>query len=252
MSITLPNLLAVAEDAARQAGAKLKAAFGETVTINESSQHDIKIELDVQTQTFLNEFVLAAFPDHTVLGEESGSGNEGQGYEWIIDPIDGTVNFTVGIPHFCVSIACRLNGKGLVGVIYDPMRDECFTAMVGGGTKLNGKPIHASTRANLSECILSCGFSKSPETVKKCLELYQFYGPRTRKLRAMGSAALYLAYVAAGRIDAYIEQGIKTWDIAAGQILVEEAGGKVEMRPLAEKHHFHIKAWNGVVDLPMA
>jgi myo-inositol-1(or 4)-monophosphatase len=88
--------------------------------------------------------------------------------------------------------------------------------------------------------------------VKKCLELYQFYGPRTRKLRAMGSAALYLAYVSAGRIDAYIEQGIKTWDIAAGQLLVEEAGGKVEMRPLAEKHHFHIKAWNGVVELPMA
>jgi myo-inositol-1(or 4)-monophosphatase len=250
MSEMLP-ILAVAQTAAREAGALIRRHCGTEVVVNESHHHDLKIQLDVDTQTLLEKTILGAFPGHAILGEEGGSGSAGQGSEWILDPIDGTVNLAYGLPHFCVSIAYRMDGVTQAGVIYDPMRDECFHALRGQGAFCNGKPIRASRRAKLEEGILALGFSKSAESVEKCLELYQFYARRARKLRAMGSAALDMAYIASGRIDAYIEQGIKIWDIAAGQLILEEAGGQVVLTARSEPHHFHIKAWNGVMDLPM-
>lgn len=250
-SIPHSVLLAVAERTAFAAGRLIRAGFGGEVVVNESSQHDIKIELDSQTQRLIEAMLWEAFPDHAILGEEGGEGTTGQRYEWIVDPIDGTVNFSYGIPHFCVSIACRDEGRTVAGLVYDPMREEMFTAMKGQGAFLNGKKISASTRSEMGEMILSLGFSKSGETVKKCLELYQYYGPRSRKLRAMGAAALDLAYIASGRIDAYIEQGIKIWDVAAGNLILEEAGGRVVLTPLKEKHHFHIVASNGRLEFPL-
>lgn len=244
-------ILSVAETAAREAGALIRSHCGSEVVVNESHHHDLKIQLDVDTQALLEKTILGAFPDHAILGEEGGSGSEGRGSEWILDPIDGTVNLAYGLPHFCVSIAYRIEGRTELGVIYDPMRDECFRAVRGGGAYCNGRPIRVSGRRKLEEGILALGFSKSAESVEKCLELYQFYARRARKLRAMGSAALDMAYIASGRIDAYIEQGIKIWDIAAGQLILEEAGGKVILTPKAEPHHFHIKSWNGVMDLPL-
>jgi myo-inositol-1(or 4)-monophosphatase len=245
------QILDVAQSAAREAGALIRRHCGTEVVVNESHHHDLKIQLDVDTQALLEKTILGAFPGHAILGEEGGSGSSGRGSEWILDPIDGTVNLAYGLPHFCVSIAYRMDGMTQVGVIYDPMRDECFHALRGQGAFCNGRPIRASRREKLEEGILALGFSKSAESVEKCLELYQFYARRARKLRAMGSAALDMAYIASGRIDAYIEQGIKIWDIAAGQLILEEAGGKVVLTPRNEPHHFHIKAWNGVMDLPM-
>jgi myo-inositol-1(or 4)-monophosphatase len=244
-------ILDVAQSAAREAGALIRRHCGTEVVVNESHHHDLKIQLDVDTQALLEKTILGAFPGHAILGEEGGRGSSGRGSEWILDPIDGTVNLAYGLPHFCVSIAYRMDGMTQVGVIYDPMRDECFHALRGEGAFCNGRPIRASRREKLEEGILALGFSKSAESVEKCLELYQFYARRARKLRAMGSAALDMAYIASGRIDAYIEQGIKIWDIAAGQLILEEAGGKVVLIPRNEPHHFHIKAWNGVMDLPM-
>jgi myo-inositol-1(or 4)-monophosphatase len=250
----MPNhdeLVVVAESAARKAGAHIRSQFGTVLQVNEAHHHDLKIQLDVDTQGLLERHILGAFPEHAILGEEGGEGSGGHAGEWILDPIDGTVNLAYGIPHFCVSIAYREEGEVKLGVVYDPMRDELFRGMRGGGAFLNGARIRVSGRTKLEEGILALGFSKSAESVEKCLELYQFYARRARKLRAMGSAALDMAYIAAGRIDAYIEQGIKIWDIAAGQVLLEEAGGKVQLTPRVDAHHFHIKAWNGAIDLPL-
>ena len=249
MKPDLDLLLVTARDAALRAGASLREGFGSEVVVNESHHHDLKIQLDVDTQALLTRSILSVFPEHQILGEEGGEGSGGSGYEWILDPIDGTVNLAYGIPHFCVSVACRLDDEILVGVIYDPMRNELFEAARGSGARLNGKTIHASQRTKIEEAIMALGFSKSADSIEKCLEMYQHYARRARKLRAMGSAALDMAYIASGRLDAYIEQGIKIWDIAAGQIILEEAGGKIDLTPRDEPHHYHICAWNGLLEL---
>jgi len=239
----------VVEVIARRAGSHLLSAMRHELQVNEATQHDLKIQLDVETQNLIEAELRAFFPGHHILGEEGGSGNDGKGIEWIIDPIDGTVNLVYGIPHFCVSIGCRIDGQYQLGVIYDPSRDECFTAVRGMGAFLNGNSIRVSVRKNLSEAILSLGFSKSSAYVKTSLDLVAFYSSRVRKLRALGSAALDMAYVAAGRMDGYIEQGIRSWDIAAGVVLIEEAGGKVVLTPHAERESFHIVASNGTIPL---
>lgn len=170
-------------------------------------------------------------------------------YEWVVDPIDGTVNLFYGIPHYAVSVACRLDGRTLAGAIYDPNRDEMFSAHAGGGSTCNGRPIHVAKRVDLKEAILALGFSKGKATIRKCLDLYHHYGERVRKLRAMGSAALDLAYVASGRLDAYIEQGVSLWDVAAGALLVEEAGGQVRISPGEPAGKIHLVASNGRIPL---
>ncbi len=240
-----------AQEVARAAGKRIAMAAQGELQINEETHHDLKIQLDVDTQNFIESELLGAFPESHLLGEEGGSGNDGKGVEWIVDPIDGTVNLAYGIPHYCVSIACRVNGELVLGVIYDPGRDECFEAVRGGGARCNGKLIKVSTRQELQQAILSLGFSKTKENVEKCLDLYVHYARNARKLRAMGSAALDMAYIAAGRFDGYIEQGISIWDIAAGKVLIEEAGGVVELNALPGREKFHVKAWNGHIDLPM-
>jgi myo-inositol-1(or 4)-monophosphatase len=248
--IDLNVLFQTAEKAARAAGDRMSQNWQKDLVITEAHHHDLKLELDVQIQELLTNIILSDFPDHTILGEEGGSGSGGKGYEWILDPIDGTVNLAYRIPHFCVSIACRHNDEILIGIVFDPIRNEMFSAIKGQGAFLNKFPIHVSKRNRLEETILALGFSKGMDSIEKCLELYQFYGPRARKLRAMGSAALDMAYIAAGRLDGYIEQGIKIWDIAAGLIILEEAGGKFVLTPRDQPHHYHICAWNGLFEIP--
>jgi myo-inositol-1(or 4)-monophosphatase len=244
-------ILQTAEDAARLAGASLKKVFGEEVVVNEAKHHDLKIQLDKDTQELLTRYILSQFPGHAILGEEGGEGSGGKGVEWILDPIDGTVNLAYGIPHFCISVACRIDGKVAAGAIYDPQRDELFSAANGKGATLNGKKITVSARKNIEETIMAIGFSKTVQSVEKCLELYQYYACRARKLRAMGSAALDLAYIAAGRMDAYIEQSIQIWDIAAGIVILEEAGGRIDLKPIEGKPNvYHACAWNGRLELP--
>lgn len=221
-------MLETATKAARAAGALLKERFGQEVKINQEFLHDVKIQSDLDAQRLIFDTILADFPDHKLIGEEGDCGNPEGEVEWLVDPLDGTMNFAHHIPHFCVSIAARKDGKYLLGVIYDPLRDELFTATDTEPTKLNGVEVHVSTRSSLDKAVMAVGFAKSKESVEHCLKLYEFYGHRARKLRAMGSAALDLAYVAAGRLDAYIEQGVSIWDVAAGSILVEQAGGALD------------------------
>ena len=223
------QMIHTAIQSALAAGELIRSNFGKEVKINESTLHDIKIQTDIDSQDLIYGIISKHHPDHRLIGEEGDAGNPKGETEWIVDPIDGTINFVMGIPHFCVSIAARREGKFLLGVIYDPIRNELFTVEAGGPTYLNGREVRVSPRNKLSDAIMAVGFAKTKESVDHCMALYQHYGHSAKKLRAMGSAALDLAYVSCGRLDAYIEQGVSLWDIAAGWIMVEQAGGKVEV-----------------------
>src|ERR1700743_3888677 len=190
--------------AALAAGDRLRQAFGHALRVTEEFAHDIKIAADKECQDLIYSILLEHFPKTKCLGEEGDSGDLGDPnaeIEWIVDPIDGTMNLAYGIPHFCVSIVAREaeSQRILLGVIYDPLRNELFTAERGSGTYLNGIRQKVSTRNKLSEAVLAVGFAKTQESIDHCLELYSVYGNAARKLRAMGSAALDLAYVARRR-----------------------------------------------------
>jgi myo-inositol-1(or 4)-monophosphatase len=230
----------------------LRHSFEQPLVVNSSEAHDIKLEIDVRTQDLITTSLLEKFPQHALYGEEGIVGDQGSDHQWVVDPLDGTVNFFYGIPHFCVSIALRYLGEIIVGVIYDPIRDELWKAQKGEQPTLNGKAFRVSDRADLRECVVSVGMSKTGVTIAAGLPLLQDMVHRARKCRLMGSAALDMAYVACGRFDAYIEQGISLWDIAAGWILVETAGGIVDMKPRTDmKDKYSIVASNGVVDLKL-
>ena len=246
----MTHYLDAAIDAARAAGQLLRHNFQQPLRINSAEAHDIKLEIDVRAQELITESLLKKFPEHALYGEEGIVGDQTSDHQWVVDPLDGTVNYFYGIPHFCVSIALRFKGEIIVGVIYDPIREEIWTAQKGAEPTLNGKPFRVSERADLAEAVISVGLSKTGATIDAGLPLLQAMVYRARKCRLMGSAALDMAYVACGRFDAYIEQGISLWDIAAGWILVETAGGTVEMKPRADmKDKYSIVASNGVIDL---
>ena len=239
-----------AEHAARAAGDLLRSAFSQPRRVNSAEAHDIKLAIDVETQDLITRLLLGEFTQHSLYGEEGVVGDQGSEHQWVVDPLDGTVNFFYGIPHFCVSIALRWKNEIIVGVIYDPIRDELWAGQKGEAPKLNGQPFHVSDRADLAECVVSVGLSKTGQTIADALPHLQDMARRARKCRLLGSAALDMAYVACGRLDAYIEQGISLWDIAAGWILVETAGGMVDMRPRTDiKDRYAVVASNGVVDL---
>ena len=246
----MTHYLEVAIDAARAAGALLRQHFGQPLRVNAREAHDIKLEIDIQSQTLITDILLKEFPQHALYGEEGIVGDQSAEYQWVVDPIDGTVNFFYGIPHFCISIALRYKGEIIVGVIYDPMRDELWSGEKGEAPTVNGKAFRVSGRADVSEAVVSVGLSKTGATIAAGLPLLQDLVHRARKCRLMGSAALDMAYVACGRLDAYIEQGISLWDIAAGWLLIETAGGKVDLQPRADmKDKYSVIASNGVVNL---
>ena len=200
--------------------------------------HDIKLELDVRCQKTIEKVLGAAFPQIPLLGEEGSSGDFNAAYRWVVDPIDGTVNYFFGMPHAAVSIALqaaeRASHVTLLGVIYDPFTDELFTATRGGKTKLNGKVVHVSNRAKVNDAVVAMGFSKSRENLEKSLPHLNRLARQAKKIRIMGSAALELAYVSCGRLDAYIERTINIWDIAAGGLMVERSGGEMYLKTLPD------------------
>jgi myo-inositol-1(or 4)-monophosphatase len=239
-----------AEKAARAAGELLRQNFHRPLRVNAAEAHDIKLAIDVEAQNLITTLLLEEFPQHALYGEEGIVGDQSSEYQWVVDPLDGTVNYFYRIPHFCVSIALRFKGEIIVGVIYDPVRDEMWSGQKGEKPTLNGKDFRVSDRADLGEAVVSVGLSKTSEMIKTNLPLLQELIHRVRKCRVLGSAALDMAYVACGRFDAYIEQGISLWDIAAGWILIETAGGKVDLRPRTDiKDKYSIVASNGVIDL---
>lgn len=245
------SYLQVAKQAAQEAGDFLKENFHQEKQVNESSQFDIKIELDVITQKKIEAVILASYPDHAILGEEGIIGSEGSDFEWILDPIDGTVNYYYGIPHFCVSIALREKGELILGVIYDPMVDELWSAEKGGPAYLNDQIITASSRTAMAESIVFVGHGKTGNSLETGVERFGRIAKQVRKMRITGSAALACVYVASGRFDAYVEGRISIWDIAAGLVILEAAGGKVELGEIKEgdDNSFSILAWNGKIPI---
>ncbi|MEI6034859.1 MAG: inositol monophosphatase family protein [Verrucomicrobiae bacterium] len=243
--------LETAEEAARAAGKLLKTHFGHPLKVDENHAHDIKLELDKQSQALIESLILGRFPDHAIYGEEGLRGDQCSEFQWVIDPIDGTVNFFYSIPHFAISIALRQAGEIIAGVIYDPMRDEMWSVVRGGSPTLNGRPIAVSARTDLAEAIVSVGVSKSIDSIVGSLPLFETMVRRAKKCRMMGSASLDIAYVACGRLDAYIEGSISLWDVAAGILLVEGAGGSVKLAPHPEQpDKFSIVATSGKIELP--
>lgn len=236
--------------AAHEAGELLRKNFGAPLDVNAFEAHDIKLDLDVRSQELITRLILDRFPDHAIYGEEGIAGNQASEYQWIVDPIDGTVNYFYGIPHFCISIALRKKEEIIVGVIYDPIRDELWSASEETPAQLNGAPCSVSARTQLSDAILSVGFSKTKTTIDSGLPLLEKMVYRARKCRLMGSAALDMAYVACGRLDAYIEQAVSLWDIAAGKLIVEKAGGQVELKDQPSmKGKISVISSSGKIDL---
>jgi myo-inositol-1(or 4)-monophosphatase len=248
----MKHYLDAAEKAARAAGELLRQNFQQPLRVNSALAHDIKLEIDVQSQELITRLLLEEFPEHALYGEEGIVGDQLGEHQWVVDPLDGTVNYFYGIPHFCISIALRLRGEIIVGVIYDPIREEMWTGQKGESPKLNGHHFRVSDRADLAEAVISVGLAKTGETIDANLPLLREMIHRVRKCRVLGSAALDMAYVACGRFDAYIEQGISLWDIAAGWLLIETAGGTVDLRPREDmKDKYRIVASNGLIDLKL-
>jgi myo-inositol-1(or 4)-monophosphatase len=248
----MKHYLDAAENAASAAGKLLRENFQRRQLVKVFAAHDIKLEIDVQAQELIGKLLLQEFPAHALYGEEGIVGDQSSDHQWIVDPLDGTVNYFYGIPHFCVSIALRLHKEIVVGVIYDSIRGEMWTGQRGEVSKLNETPIHVSDRAELADAVISIGLAKTGETITTNFSLLQQMIHQVRKCRVLGSAALDMAYVACGRFDAYIETGISLWDIAAGSLLVENAGGTVDLRPRENmKDKYSIVASNRLIDLKL-
>ncbi len=235
------NLIAAqkaAVNAARAAGKIMRDNWRAPKRVKLSEAHDVKLELDIRCQKTIEKILGKAFPKIPLLGEEGCSGDINAEYRWVVDPIDGTVNYFFGMPHAAVSIALQQKDSSsyaaLLGVIYDPFTDELWTVMRGGKTKLNGKMVQVSKRAKVGDSVIAMGFSKSSENLEKSLPHLNRLARRAKKIRIMGSAALELAYVASGRLDVYIERTINIWDIAAGGLMVECSGGEMYLKTLAD------------------
>lgn len=223
-------IINIAIEAARAAGVIIVRAMKrmDTVKIAEKRPNDFVTEVDQRVEQEIISIIKKAYPSHGILGEEGGE-IKGDDYQWIIDPIDGTRNFIHGFPHFAVSIAVTYKNKIEHGVIYDPVRQELFSASRGKGAQLNEHRIRVGTRKHLEECLLGTGFAYRHTDKNSPLpgKLLQAMLPICGDVRRAGAATLDLAYVACGRLDGFWEMGLKLWDIAAGILLIKEAGGIV-------------------------
>jgi len=232
--LTPAELRAVAEQAARAAGELLRQRFekgGERATGSKSTPTDLVSEADLAAERAIREIIAAARPGDAILGEEGGETQEGAGLRWIVDPLDGTVNFLFGVPQWCVSVAVHDDDGGLVGVVYDPLREELFAGERGAGPPtLNGVEVRGSERVDLGTALVGTGFAYDSSVRAAQAEVIARLLPRVRDVRRMGSAALDLAWTAAGRYDAFYERGVHIWDIAAGAVLCSAAG--LEVRPI--------------------
>lgn len=229
--------LSVCERAARAGGAVLRDWLGRT-TAQQKGPKDLVTEADFASQRAIRDVVLSAFPEHLFLGEErdqeagdpsakSDSGPGDGAYRWIVDPLDGTLNYARGLPSFAVSVALERGGQLLVGVVYDPLLDECFTALAGGGAFLNGKPIRSSRCTVLAEALVAVSFSSNLPRGSGEIGRFAEVLHAAQAIRRLGSAALNLSYIACGRLDAYFVSSIHLWDVGAGVLLAREAGAVV-------------------------
>jgi len=216
-----------AVELARRAGQVLREGFGRAHRVEHKGEIDLVTEVDRRSEALIVEEIRHRFPNHAILAEEGGGQGVGGKYRWIVDPLDGTTNFAHGYPCISVCLALEYRGELTLGVVYDPLREELFAAERGGGACLNGRPIRVSALSDLSEALLATGFPYDVRRTGSNLELFARFIRRAQAIRRDGSAALDLAYVACGRFDGFWEMKLKPWDLAAGMLLVSEAGGQV-------------------------
>ena len=226
-------MLSMALRATRKAGEIIERALDrvDLIPIEEKGRNDFVSEVDRKSEQEIIYHLKKAYPDHGFLGEESGAtGNQSSDYQWVIDPLDGTTNFLHGIPHFAISLACIFKGNILHGIVYDPVKREEFSATRGKGATLNDRRIRVSNRKSFEGALMGTGIPFNDfglDNIDAYLKCLKEIAGQTAGIRRQGSAALDMAYVAAGRYDGFWEMNLKQWDIAAGILLVKEAGGMV-------------------------
>lgn len=242
--------------AARGVGKLLRANQFSAKKTRDVSEHDIKLELDEEAQDLIQQTLHKHYPGIAMLGEEGISGDPGAQERWVVDPIDGTVNYSYGIPHAAVSIALQERSENpakadysdgyntLLGVVYDPFCGEMWTAVRGESARMNGAPVHVSNRRKLADAVISLGFAKTKKNLEAALPYFTNLVHRARKIRIMGSAALSLTYVASGRFDAYVERGIRLWDVAAGGLIIQCAKGHFWVEPIEGDYAYRMVASN--------
>jgi myo-inositol-1(or 4)-monophosphatase len=248
--VSEPTFLSVAINAAQAASNLHQFYAGSDVDISTKTSHsDLVTEVDKLCEEKLREVILASFPEHAVLGEEGGETQGNATHRWIIDPLDGTLNYAHGFPFYGVSIALEINGVLEVGVVLDSTLNEMFYATKGGGAFCNGTPIRVSSTLHLRQALIATGFSSNPELFQKNVSLLSKVLPRVRAIRRPGSAALVLCYIACGRLDGLWELKLEPWDMAAGLLILQEAGGSIT-GPTGKVHQLSEKtviASNGYV-----
>jgi myo-inositol-1(or 4)-monophosphatase len=246
-----PLFLTTAIEAVVRAGDVMVARAGTDLRVDKKGAIDLVTEVDVAIERMFREMVAERFPDHAVLAEEmGGSLAVPEGPCWVFDPIDGTTNFAHGLPIFCSSIALEMGGVAQVCAVYDPSRKELFTAERGSGAFLNGRPLRVSSAATLIDAMLVTGFPYDVHArLDEIVGLFRAFVGRARAVRRLGSAAIDLCYVAAGRLDGFWERDLNAWDIAGGALLVQEAGGRIttlEGTPFTSRGR-SVLATNGII-----
>jgi len=243
-------LRATAIDAATSTGKLLRTGFGRPQQVDHSLEHDLKLALDRACEEKVLGVLRRNFPGHAVLSEEMGYAPGRDPYVWIVDPLDGTVNYYHGLPHFCTSIAChavqdagaenpgpalpdgRRVGAACVGAIFDPLREEVFVGTAGGRATLNGEPLALPPQVDLSQAVVVVSFGVRDESLAFMSRIVPLLSVQAQKVRSLGSTALDMAYVAAGRIGAFIQHGTNLWDFTAAAVVVRAAGGTVDAREI--------------------
>ncbi len=223
----MQNYRAFAESLAVGAGRILREHQGTTLRIEYKGEIDLVTEVDRASEAYMRGRIAEAFPDHEILGEEEGLTTSGSAYRWLLDPVDGTTNYAHGFPYYCVSVGLECEGRIIVGAVYNPVLDELFSAERGQGATLNGVPIRVSSVDELRRSLLTTGFPYSVIQKGSNLEHFKAFLLLCQAVRRAGSAALDLCHVACGRYDGFWEAGLSAWDVAAGSLIVEEAGGRM-------------------------
>jgi myo-inositol-1(or 4)-monophosphatase len=247
----LDRLLACAETAARAGGKHALKHNHRRGIVAQTFAHDVKLKLDRECQDVAERVIRKCFPRAVILGEENTVPPAAADVLWIIDPIDGTVNYFHGLPLWCCSVAVQIRGRMAAGAVYAPVLDECYTAHRERQATCNGKPLAVSATRRLKDAVILTGLNKQNDLLNHSVALFQRLARKTQKVRIMGSAALDLCQVAAGRADAYFESGIYLWDVASAGLIVDQAGGRTEILETGPNYQLRIIATNGRLHTPL-